>query len=142
MTLASDSAMPRATRFILWAYLVFNLAIALSLLIDPASVDATYRGGIMTPTRRFLWWSIGSFHLLVVGVTFVSLRLRHAAERRWLHFLNGAFYLWDALTEWTYFGSYLGVAPLELHRNAGLSAVCGLLLIFAFAQDRASTAPS
>jgi hypothetical protein len=131
-----SNPMPRATRIILWLYLAFNLLIALSLLINPAAVDAAYRGGAMTPTRQFLWWSIGSFHLLVVGMTLVALRMRHAAERRWLHLVNGAFYLWDALTEWAYFGAHLGVAPLDLHRNAGISALCGLLMVFAFVQDR------
>lgn len=132
----NHDVMPRATRIILWLYLAFNLLIALSLLVDPSGVDAAYRGGVMTGTRRFQWWSIGSFHLLVVAVTFVALRMRHAAERRWLHLANAGFYLWDALTEWAYFGTSLGMEPQVLHRNAGVSALCGVLMLFAFVQDR------
>jgi hypothetical protein len=98
-------------------------------MFQPGQVDATYRGGAMTPTRQFLWFSIGSFHLLVVGVTLVILRMRHAAERRWLHLLNAAFYLWDAATQWLYWGGHVGLARADLHTNAGVSAVCGLLLV-------------
>lgn len=135
--------MPRLTRIILWAYLAFNLLIALTLILNPAQVDETYRGGTMTATREFLWFSIGSFHLLVVGLTLVVLRLPRAAERRWIILLNAAFYLWDALTEWAYWGSHIGVAPLALHRNAGLSALCGVLLVIGCWWDhQAAAAPA
>ena len=128
--------MPRFTKIVLWVYVAFNLLIAVTLIASPGQVDATYKGGDMTPTRQFMWFSIGSFHLFVVGVTLVSLRLRHAAERRWLHLANGAFYVWDAVTQWLYWGKHLGVAARDLHTNAGVSAVCGLLLVVAFWRDR------
>lgn len=128
--------MPRITRIILWAYLVFNLVIALVLMIHPEQVDAAYKGGAMTPTRQFLWFSIASFHLFVVGVTLVSLRMRRVAERRWIHLLNAAFYLWDAATQWLYWGAHVGLAAADLHTNAGVSAACGLLLIVGWRADR------
>lgn len=129
--------MPRSTKVILWLYGIFNLLIALTLMRSPAQVDATYRGGPMTHTREFLWFSIGSFHLLVVGVTLATLRMRCPRERRWLYLVNAAFYLWDAVTEWSYWGSYLGVTPLLLHRNAGVSAAVALLLLIAWWRDAA-----
>lgn len=134
---------PRATRIILWLYIVFNLAIALTLMFQPGQVDATYRGGAMTPTREFQWFSIGSFHLLVIGVTLVALRMRHAAERRWIYLLNAGFYFWDATTEWLYWGKYVGVAPVDLHTNAGVSTLCGLLVMIGwwFDRDTAGSSP-
>lgn len=132
----TPSTVPLASRVVLWLYIVFNVAIAVSLMRNPTSVDATYRGGAMTATRQFLWFSVGSFHLLVVGVTLATLRMKHAADRRWLYLANAAFYLWDALTEWGYWGARLGVASTELHRNAGISAACGLLLVWAAYLDR------
>jgi hypothetical protein len=136
-TPSMSSAMPRMTQVILWAYVAFNLLIAATLIGDPAQVDATYRGGPMTATREFQWFSIGSFHLFMVGVTLAALRMRSARERGWLLLMNAAFYSWDALTEWSYWGAHVGVAPLELHRNAGVSAACGLLLIVAWRHDLA-----
>lgn len=134
----TNPAMPRMTRVILWAYIAFNLLIAATAMGNPAQMDATYRGGAMTGTREFLWFSIGSFHLLVVGITLVALRLSQVRERGFLLLLNAAFYLWDALTEWLYWGAHIGVAPLELHRNAGVSAFCGLLLLVAWRHDQAT----
>lgn len=130
--------MPRMTRVILWAYIAFNLLIAGTLIGSPAQVDATYRGGPMTATRAFQWFSIGSFHLFMVGVTLAALRIRSSRERGWLLLMNAAFYVWDALTEWLYWGAHLGVAPMDLHRNAGVSAACGLLLIVAWRHDVAT----
>lgn len=134
--------MPRLTRIILWAYIVFNLAIALVLVVQPGQVDAAYQGGAMTPTRRFLWFSIASFHLFVVGVTLVSLRMRRAAERRWIHLLNAGFYLWDAATQWFYWGAYVGVSAGDLRMNAGVSAVCGLLVVAGWWSDKDAPSPA
>lgn len=130
--------MPRMTRVILWVYVAFNLLIAGTLIGSPAQVDATYRGGPMTATREFMWFSIGSFHLFMVGVVLAAMRLRSARERGWLLLMNAAFYLWDALTEWGYWGAHTGMAPVALHRNAGISAACGLLLLVAWRHDLAS----
>lgn len=128
--------MPHFTRIILWLYIAFNLAIALVLIFHPAQVDAAYQGGAMTPTRRFMWFSIASFHLFVIGATLVSLRMSRAAERRWIHLLNAGFYLWDAATQWLYWGGQVGVTAADLHTNAGVSAVCGLLVVAAWWSDR------
>lgn len=140
-----QSAMPRMTQVILWAYTAFNILIAGTLIGNPAQIDATYRGGAMTATREFQWFSIGGFHLFMVGVTLAALRMPTARERGWLILMNAAFYSWDALTEWLYWGARLGVAPLDLHRNAGVSAACGLLLLVAWRHDLAMarrTAPA
>lgn len=134
--------MPRLTRIILWAYVAFNLLIAVSLMLHPAQVDATYRGGPMTATRQFQWFSIGSFHLLVCGVTLAALRMRSAKERGWLILANAGFYLWDALTEWLYWGAHIGVAPVELHRNAGVSAACALSLLIAWRYEQTLARPA
>lgn len=128
--------MPRLSKLIVLLYIVFNLAIALTLIVDPAQLDATYRGGPMTPTREFLWFSIASFHLLVVAVAVLSLRLARAAERRWLVLANAGFYLWDAATQWLYWGGHVGLARGDLHLNAGVSAGCAALLAFAAWLDR------
>jgi hypothetical protein len=127
---------PRLTRIILWLFIVFNLAIALVLALAPAQVDAEYQGGAMTPTRRFMWFSIASFHLFMVGVTLVSLKMRRASERRWLHLLNAGFYLWDAATQWLHWGAYVGVSAADLHKNAGVSAICGLLVVAGWWLDK------
>lgn len=128
--------MPRVTTIIVGLYILFNLAIAATLIFDPLQLDRTYRGGVMTPTREFLWFSVASFHLLVVAVAIVALRMRRAAERRWIVLANAGFYLWDALTQWLYWGAHVGLAPVDLHVNAGVSAGCGALLIFAAWRDR------
>lgn len=128
--------MPRITTAIVASYVLFNLAIAGTLIADPAQLDATYRGGPMTPTREFLWFSIASFHLFVAAVAVASLRMRRAAERRWIVLANAGFYLWDALTQWLYWGGHVGLAPADLHTNAGVSAGCAALLVFAAWRDR------
>ncbi len=128
--------LPRASRTILIAYLLFNLAIAGTCVFDPAQLDATYRGGPMTPTREFLWFSIASFHLFVTATVILALRMRRAAERRWLVLANAGFYLWDALTQWAWWGAHVGLAPLDLHVNAGVSAFTGAMLVFAARRDR------
>jgi hypothetical protein len=130
------AAMPRITTAIVASYVLFNLAIAGTLIADPAQLDATYRGGPMTPTREFLWFSIASFHLFVAAVAVASLRMRRAAERRWIVLANAGFYLWDALTQWLYWGGHVGLAPADLHTNAGVSAGCAALLVFAAWRDR------
>ena len=130
------AAMPRITTVIIVSYVLFNLMIAGTLIADPAQLDATYRGGPMTPTREFLWFSIASFHLFVAAVTVASLRMRRAAERRWILLANAGFYLWDALTQWLYWGAHVGLARADLHTNAGVSAGCAVLVIFAAWRDR------
>ncbi len=130
------AAMPRITTVIVVSYVLFNLMIAGTLIADPAQLDATYRGGPMTPTREFLWFSIASFHLFVAAVTVASLRMRRAAERRWILLANAGFYLWDALTQWLYWGAHVGLARADLHTNAGVSAGCAVLVIFAAWRDR------
>lgn len=129
--------MPRITRVIVVSYVLFNLVIAYTLIADPSRLDATYQGGPMTPTREFLWFSIASFHLFVVAVSALSLRMRHAAERRWILLANAGFYLWDALTQWLHWGRHVGLADADLHTNAGVSAACAALLLFAAWRDRA-----
>ena len=130
------AAMPRITTVIVVSYVLFNLMIAGTLIADPAQLDATYRGGPMTPTREVLWFSIASFHLFVAAVTVASLRMRRAAERRWILLANAGFYLWDALTQWLYWGAHVGLARADLHTNAGVSAGCAVLVIFAAWRDR------
>lgn len=128
--------MPRVSKIIVTLYILFNLAIALTLLVDPAQLDATYRGGPMTPTREFLWFSIASFHLFAVAVASASLRMARAAERRWIVLANAGFYLWDAVTQWLYWGGHVGLARADLHINAGVSAGCAALMAFAAWLDR------
>jgi len=124
-------AMARVTRGIVALYVLFNLLIAGTLLADSALLDATYRGGAATPTREFLWFSIASFHLFVSAVTIASMRMRRATERRWIVLANAGFYMWDALTQWLYWGGYVGLARADLHTNAGVSAGCAALLVLA-----------
>ncbi|MEZ4301673.1 MAG: hypothetical protein R3B70_42455 [Polyangiaceae bacterium] len=128
--------MPRFTRVVLWVYIVFNVAIALTLIFQPGPLDATYQGGAMTATRRFQWFSIATFHLFVIGATLISLRMRHAAERRWIHLLNAGFYLWDAATQWLYWGKEVGLRPVDLHTNAGVSAAVGVVMLAAWWVDK------
>jgi len=123
--------MARVTRGIVVLYVLFNLLIAGTLIADPAQLDATYRGGSMTPTREFLWFSISSLHLFVAAVTIASMRMRRATERRWILLANAGFYLWDALTQWLYWGGYIGLTGADLHTNAGVSAGCAALLVLA-----------
>jgi hypothetical protein len=127
---------PRASKIIVALYILFNLAIALTLIFGPEQLDATYRGGPMTPTREFLWFSIASFHLFVVAVATAALRMSRAAERRWIVLANAGFYLWDALTQWAYWGAHVGLARADLHVNAGVSAGCAALLVLAARLDR------
>jgi hypothetical protein len=128
--------MQRSSRIILWVYIVFNLVITATLVLRPEIVDGPYLGGPMTPTRRFQWFSIASFHVLVAGVTYVSMGLARAADRRKLHVLNAGFYLWDAATQWLYWGAAIGVAARDLHVNAGMSAAVGLLVLSVAWRDR------
>lgn len=128
--------MPRITKGVVVAYLLFNVLIALTLTFDPSQVDATYRGGEMTPTREFLWFSVSSLHLTLVAITVMTLWMKRAAERRWILFANAGFYLWDAITEWAYWGAHTGMAPMDLHVNAGVSAATGVIMIAAALYDR------
>ena len=96
----------------------------------------------MTPTRRFMWFSIASFHLFVIGVTLVSLRMRRAAERRWIHLLNAGCYLWVAATQWFYWGAYVGVSARDLRMNAGVRAVWGLRVVAGLWFDRDAPSPA
>jgi hypothetical protein len=128
--------MPRASRIILWVYIAFNLLIAVTLVTRPEVVDGPYLGGALTPTRRFQWFSVASFHVFMAAVTWVSITLPRAADRRKLHGLNAGFYLWDAATQWLYWGAAIGMAAADLHTNAGVSAVVGLVLLGVAWRDR------
>ncbi len=128
--------MPRVSKIIVLLYVLFNLVIALTLIVDPGPLDATYRGGAMTATREFLWFSIASFHLFVSAVTLACLRMARAVDRRALVLANAGFYLWDALTQWSYWGARVGVDRVDLHVNAGVSAGCAALMVLAAWLDR------
>jgi Na+/pantothenate symporter len=132
--------MQKSSRIILWVYIVFNLLIAATLVLQPEFVDGPYLGGPMTATRRFQWFSIACFHVLVAAITYVSMGLPRAADRRKLHAINAGFYLWDAATQWLYWGAAIGMAAVDLHVNAGMSAVVGLLVLAVAWRDRDDTA--
>lgn len=128
--------LPRVTQGIVVLYILFNLSISGTFVVDPSMTDAQYRGGEMTPTREFLWFSVASLHLYVAATAGLVLRMRRAAERRWVLLANAGFYLWDALTQWGYWGAYVGVAPTDLHVNAGVSTATAALLGVAAWRDR------
>jgi hypothetical protein len=128
--------MARGARIVLWVYIAFNLLIAATLVVRPEVIDGPYLGGALTPTRRFQWFSIASFHVFMAAVTYVSIVLPRAADRRKLHVLNAGFYLWDAATQWLYWGAAIGMAAVDLHVNAGVSAVVGLVLLGVAWRDR------
>lgn len=131
---------PRSCRVILVIYVVFNLAIAASLMLAPGQVDAQYRGGPLTDTRSFQWFSIASFHLFMVAVTLAALAMDSARERRWIHLANAGFYAWDALSQALYWGPRIGVEPPTLATNVGVSALVGALLVFVWWRDRETNA--
>ena len=128
--------MTRGARTILWAYIAFNLLITVVLVVRPETIDGAYLGGAMTPTRRFQWFSIACFHVLVAAMTVVAMQLPRAADRRKLHAINAGFYLWDAATQCLYSGAAIGMAAGDLHLNAGMSAVVGLLVAWVAWRDR------
>ncbi|MCA9705823.1 MAG: hypothetical protein KDK70_08250 [Myxococcales bacterium] len=128
--------MHRLARATLWFYIAFNLAITVTLVVAPEVVDTPYLGGPLTPTRRFQWFSVATLHLVVVGMTLTSLSMKRAAERRRLHLVNGAFYLWDAATQLIYWGDAIGVAPHDLYTNAGVSAAVGVAMLAVWWTDR------
>jgi hypothetical protein len=129
--------MQRSSKIILWVYIAFNLLIAATLVVRPELIDEQYLGGAMTPTRQWQWFSIASFHVFMAAVTVVSISLPRAADRRTMIVLNAAFYLWDASTQWIYWGAAIGVAARDLHLNAGVSAAVGLVLLGVAWGDRA-----
>lgn len=128
--------MSARARVVLWIYIAFNLLIAITLVASPEVIDGPYLGGELTPTRRFQWFSVASFHVFMAAVTAVSISLPRAADRRKVHVLNAAFYLWDAATQWLYWGTAIGMAAADLHTNAGVSAVVGLVLLGVAWRDR------
>jgi hypothetical protein len=128
--------MQSSLRIILWVYIAFNLLIAATLVLQPEIVDAPYLGGLMTATRRFQWFSVASLHMFVAAATYVSMGLARAADRRKLHVINAGFYLWDATTQWLYWGAAIGVAAVDLHTNAGVSAAVGAVLLGVAWRDR------
>ncbi len=131
--------MPRFPRVVVILYLLFNVAIVYSLYFSPFQLDAQYKGEApITPTREFLWFSSGSLHLFLIAATSMTLWMKNASERRYLIFANAGFYFWDAATQWIYWGSRIGLAPSDLHVNAGVSAVTGALLVVAAFFDRPS----
>lgn len=128
--------MSRSLRAIVWLYVAFNLAIAIVLVVWPGFIDEPYLGGELTPTRRFQWWSVASFHVFMAAVAVVSMWLPRAVDRRRLHVVNAAFYLWDAITQWAYWGAAIGMAARDLHVNAGVSAVVGVMMLGVAWRDR------
>lgn len=129
--------LPLFTRVVVVLYLLFNLAISYTLFFSPGALDAQYRGQPpITPTREFLWASSGNLHLFLIAVTAATLWMKRASERRYLILANAGLYFWDALTQWAYWGSHVGLAARDLHVNAGVSAVCGVVLVVAALRDR------
>lgn len=129
--------MTRGAQLVLWVYIAFNLLTAATLVASPEVVDGPYLGGAMTPTRRFAWYSVAGLHVLMAAVTLVAMGLPRAADRRKLIGLNAAFYLlWDAGSQWLYWGAAIGMAAADLHTNAGVSTAVGLALVGVVWRDR------
>lgn len=127
----SDSAVrpiDRVSLVIVLVFIAFNVLISATLFVDPGSIDAQYLGGPLTPTRRFQWFSIASFHLFMVGVSVAALRMADPRERRWLHVANAAFYAWDALSQWLFWGEVIGMDAGTLATNASVSALVAAAL--------------
>ena len=123
------------SKLVLALFIAFNLAIAATLIAAPEQIDAQYQGGALTPTRRFQWFSVASFHLFMVAVTGASLAMSRARERRWLHLASAGFYLWDAVTQSVYWGDAVGVEPRTLAVNAGVSAAVAAALVLVWRRD-------
>ena len=132
----SEAAIDRVSKLILWLFIAFNLMISATLLFDPGQIDAQYQGGPLTPTRLFQWFSVASWHLFMVAVTIISLAMSRARERRWLHLANAGFYLWDALTQWFYWGAAVGVEAKTLAINVGVSAAVAALMALVWWRER------
>lgn len=128
--------MARGARIILWLYIAYNLVITVTLVVRPEIVDAPYLGGELTPTRRFQWFSVASMHVVIAAATWVSISLPRAADRRKLHLINAGFCLWDAATQWLYWGAAIGMAARDLHVNAGVAAGIGVVLLGVAWRDR------
>ena len=118
--------MPRVPAVIVVAYVLFNLAIAGTLLATPG----------MPPLGALVWANLG-IALAARGheVHFIS----YEHPFRLPHFLL------LALTYWLFFalfallafeGAHVGLARADLHTNAGVSAGCAALLVFAAGRDR------
>jgi hypothetical protein len=128
--------MARGARIILWLYIAYNLVLTVTLVVRPEIVDGPYLGGELTPTRRFQWFSVASLHMVVAAATWVSMSLPRAADRRKLHLINAGFCLWDAATQWLYWGAAIGMSATDLHVNAGVAAGVGVLLLWVAWRDR------
>lgn len=128
--------MARGARIILWLYIAYNLVITVTLVVQPEIVDAPYLGGELTPTRRFQWFSVASMHVVIAAATWVSISLPRAADRRKLHLINAGFCLWDAATQWLYWGAAIGMSARDLHVNAGVAAGIGVVLLGVAWRDR------
>ena len=142
MQARSAEAIDRVSKLILWLFIAFNLMISATLLFDPGLIDAQYQGGPLTPTRLFQWFSVASWHLFMVAVTGASLAMSRARERRWLHLANAGFYLWDALTQWFYWGAEVGVEAKTLAINVGVSAAVAALMFVVWWRERRPSQPS
>lgn len=128
--------MARGLTLILWLYIAYNVLLAVVLAAWPEVVDGPYLGGELTPTRRFQWFSVASMHVVVAAATWVSISLPRASDRRKLHLVNAGFCLWDATTQWLYWGAEIGMAAKDLHVNAGVAAGVGVVLLFVAWRDR------
>ena len=129
--------MARGRRVVLWLYIAFNVLLAVVLVVQPEVVDGPYLGGAMTPTRRFQWYSVAGLHVLMAVVIYVAMGLPRAADRRQLVVANAAMYLlWDAGSQWLYWGAAIGMAAADLHTNAGVSTIVGLGLLAVAWRDR------
>jgi hypothetical protein len=128
--------MARGPKLILWLYIAYNLVLTVALVVRPEIVDGPYLGGELTPTRRFQWFSVASMHMVIAAATWVSISLPRAKDRRKLHLINAGFCLWDAATQWLYWGAAIGMAARDLHVNAGVAAGVGVMLLWVAWRDR------
>ena len=136
--------MKLSLRVVLWFYVAFNLLQAVVLTFDPELIDRAYRGGELTPTRRFQWYSVAGFHVLIIAVTIIAMTLSRAADRRKFVIVNALIYLlWDATSQLAYWGEEIGIATSDLVTNAGVSIVTALVLfaVAYFDRDPMTSAP-
>ncbi|MBZ6111087.1 MULTISPECIES: hypothetical protein [Streptomyces] len=131
-------------RVVLWTSIAFNLAQTAVLAFAPEVIDRAYLGGEMTPTRRFQWYAVAGYHVLIIAVTVIAMGLERAADRRRLVVVNALMYiLWDAASQLAYWGGVIGMATSDLLVNSGVSIAGGAALLVVAWRDRdAGAAPT
>ncbi len=118
-----------------WLFVAYNLMAAVTLTAMPRTVEERFyvtKPGVPTPEgTRFLMHSIASFHVMLATLSLLALWLWDAPPRRHLWLMGCLVNVYDAASQFFYWGARTWTHPDQVYVDVGAPVVVAVFMAVA-----------